>query len=50
MDTVVNVVDVNIDKISKMPDNSREEMVSGIISLENGETLMVLDCDLLLNS
>ena len=50
VDTVVNVIDVNIDKISKMPDNSREEMVSGIISLENGETLMVLDCDLLLNS
>ena len=50
VDTVVNVIDVDIDKISHMPENNREEMVSGIISLDNGETLMILDCDLLLNS
>lgn len=49
VDTVVNVIDVNMDSVSKMPENNREEMVSGIISLENNESLMILDCDLLLN-
>ncbi len=50
VDTVVNVIDVDVDNISRMPENSREEMVNGIISLDNGETLLLLDCDLLLNS
>lgn len=50
VDTVVNVIDVNMDLVSKMPENNREEMVSGIISLENSETLLILDCELLLSS
>lgn len=50
VDTVVNVIDVNIDEVSKTPENSREEMVSGMISLSNNETLLILDCELLLNS
>lgn len=50
VDTVVNVIDVDIDKISHMPENNREEMVSGMITLSNNETLLILDCELLLNS
>ena len=50
VDTVVNVIDVDTDRISHMPENNREEMVSGMISLNNNETLLILDCELLLNS
>lgn len=50
VDTVVNVVDIAIDNISYMPENNREEMVSGMISLSDKETLLILDCELLLNS
>ena len=50
VDTVVNVIDVDIDKISHMPENNREEMVSGMITLSYNETLLILDCELLLNS
>ena len=50
VDTVVNVVDIAIDNISYMPENNREEMVSGMISLSDKETLLILDCELLLKS
>ena len=50
VDTVVNVVDIAIDNFSYMPENNREEMVSGMISLSDKETLLILDCELLLNS
>lgn len=50
VDTVVNVIDVDVDAISKMPDNNREEMVSGITTLSHEETLLILDCALLIGS
>lgn len=50
VDTVVNVIDVNVDNISPMPENNRQEMVSGVISVNDGETLMILDCELLINN
>lgn len=49
VDTVVNVVDVDVSNISPMPENNVQEMVNGVISLGENETLMILDCELLIN-
>ncbi len=50
VDSVVNVSDIRIDRISPMPENNTQEMVSGVISMPSGEALMVLDCALLINN
>ncbi|MDO5096452.1 MAG: chemotaxis protein CheW [Peptostreptococcaceae bacterium] len=49
VDTVVNVIDIALPNISPMPENNAQEMVSGVISLGENETLMILDCELLIN-
>ncbi|MDO5062183.1 MAG: chemotaxis protein CheW [Peptostreptococcaceae bacterium] len=50
VDTVVNVIDIDTLQISPMRENSVQEMVNGVISLNEKEALMILDCELLINS
>lgn len=50
VDTVVNVIDIDTSQISPMPENNAQEMVSGVISLNEKEALMILDCELLINN
>ncbi len=50
VDTVVNVIDINTAQISPMPENNAQEMVSGVITLNEKDTLMILDCELLINN
>lgn len=48
VDTVAQMVDIEKGKILPMPANNNSKLVCGMYSLQSGETMMVLDCDLLL--
>lgn len=49
IDSVSQVVDIDQTKISSMPANNHQELVNGMINLENGQNVLFLDCDLLMN-
>lgn len=48
VDTVAQMVDLEKGNILPMPANNNTKLVCGMCSLQNGETMMVLDCELLL--
>lgn len=48
VDEVWQVADVNEENISPMPNNSAQELVSGMLSLQDGTTMLLLDCDQLI--
>lgn len=48
VDTVARMVDLEREKILPMPANNNTKLVCGMCSLQDGETMMVLDCELLL--
>lgn len=50
VDTVVNVIDIDTVRIASMPENNTQEMVNGVISLNEKEALMILDCESLINN
>lgn len=48
VDTVSQVTDVYEDRISPPPVNNRQELINGIVSLAEGTTMLLLDCELLI--
>lgn len=48
VDAVAQMTDIQKDMILPMPLNSSQKLVSGMCSLPDGRTMMVLDCALLL--
>lgn len=49
IDNVSQVIDIDKTQISPMPANNRQELVNGMITVESGQTLLFLDCELLAN-
>lgn len=49
VDTVSHVIDIDQEKISSMP-NNRQELVNGMMTTPTGETLLIMDCEILVNS
>lgn len=49
IDNVSQVIDINKSEISAMPVNNHQELVNGMITIENGETVLFIDCELLAN-
>ena len=45
VDTVDRMVDVDRESISPMPAQNTQELISGMCSLAEGETLLILDCE-----
>lgn len=48
VDTVAQMVDIAKQSIMPMPANNTMKLTSGMCSLQNGDTIMVIDCELLL--
>ena len=48
VDTVVQMIDVPEGQILPVPAHNTQKLISGMCSLPDGKTMMVLDCDLLL--
>ena len=49
VDGVDKMVDVVRDSILPMPTQNPQKLISGMCSLPDGKTLLILDCDLLLH-
>lgn len=49
VDTVEKMVDIPKSAIHPMPTQSHQKLVSGMCSLPEGGTMLILDCDLLLH-
>lgn len=49
VDAVEQVLDIDYSRISPVPANNQEELVSGMISLPDGTVVLLLDCDALIN-
>ena len=49
VDMVSQVIDVNEDKISQPPANTKQDLINGILSLSDGTVMLLLDCELLIN-
>ena len=49
VDGVDKMVDVSRDSILPMPTQNTEKLVSGMCSLADGKTMLILDCSLLLH-
>lgn len=44
VDSVSQVLDINKENISSVPVNNQQEMVNGMISLDDGSVVLLLDC------
>ncbi len=49
VDAVEKMVDIETQSILTTPAQNRKDLVSGICSLEGGQTMLVFDCDQVLN-
>lgn len=49
IDGVSQVIDIDRTQISPMPVNNRQELVNGMITVDNDQTFLFLDCDFLVN-
>lgn len=45
VDTVEQVLDIDCAKISPVPAKNQQELVSGMISLNDGSVVLILDCE-----
>ncbi len=50
MDSVEQVLDIDYSRISPVPANNREELVSGMISVSDNLIVLLLDCETLVNN
>lgn len=50
VDAVEQVLDIDYSKISPVPANNREELVSGMISMPDNNVVLLLDCETLVNN
>lgn len=50
VDTVSQVVDIDESKISPMPSNNSQELVSGMMTLTDNTVVLFLDCELLIQN
>lgn len=50
VDAVEQVLDIDYSRISPVPANNREELVSGMISMPDGNVVLLLDCETLVNN
>jgi purine-binding chemotaxis protein CheW len=50
VDAVEQVLDIDYSRISNVPANNREELVSGMISMPDDKVVMLLDCETLVNN
>lgn len=50
VDSVEQVLDIDYSRISPVPANNREELVSGMISLPDNNVVLLLDCETLVNN
>lgn len=50
VDAVEQVLDIDYSKISPVPANNHEELVSGMISLQDESVVLILDCETLVNN
>ncbi len=50
VDAVEQVLDIDYSRISPVPANNREELVSGMISIPDNNVVLLLDCETLVNN
>lgn len=50
VDAVEQVLDIDYSRISPVPANNQEELVSGMISMPAGNVVLLLDCETLVNN
>ena len=50
VDSVEQVLDIDYSRISPVPANNREELVSGMISVSDNHIVLLLDCETLVNN
>lgn len=50
VDAVEQVLDIDYSRISTVPANNREELVSGMISMPDNNVVLLLDCETLVNN
>ena len=50
IDEVSQVVDIDQTKVSSMPINNHQELVNAMITIGDGTTLLVMDCEQLINN
>lgn len=50
VDTVSQVVDIDESKISPPSPHNRQELVNGMVSMPDGKTILILDCEKLVDS
>lgn len=50
VDAVEQVLDIDYSRISPVPANNREELVSGMISMPDNNVVLLLDCETLVNN
>ena len=50
VDSVEQVLDIDYSRISPVPANNREELVSGMISMPDNHVVLLLDCETLVNN
>lgn len=50
VDAVEQVLDIDYSRISPVPANNREELVSGMISMPDNHVVLLLDCETLVNN
>jgi len=50
VDAVEQVLDIDYSRISAVPANNREELVSGMISIPDNHVVLLLDCETLVNN
>lgn len=50
VDTVQQVVDINVKEISQVPVHNGQELINGMLSIGDGATLLFLDCQQLVHN
>jgi len=50
VDAVEQVLDIDYSRISSVPANNREELVSGMISMPDNKVVLLMDCETLVNN
>ena len=50
VDTVQQVVDINVKEISQVPVHNGQELIKGMLSIGDGATLLFLDCQQLVHN
>ncbi|MEY8356472.1 chemotaxis protein CheW [Lachnospiraceae bacterium 54-53] len=50
VDAVEQVLDIDYTRISPVPANNREELVSGMISMPDNNVVLLMDCETLVNN